>query len=302
MDKPWLAEYPISLETAQRLIQKQFPELKINDIRLLGEGFDNTVIQINEDYAFRFPHRNFAMTLMEGESRILPSIAGHLPLSIPEPIFFGKATKDFPYSFVGYKKVQGKTPYQESLEKKSVSAQKFAFFLKKLHQVPVTRALVHGVTFDNKKRLDISFQKEKIIKNAKVAKELGYCEQAELVLNYLDSIHSFKPTGEVYLVHGDIHIRNVLLNEEDILTGIIDWGDIHIGHRAIDISFIYSYFPKQARDIFFDIYGAIDDETEKLARFRAVFMLVTLFIYGIDRKDQLLVEMVTEGLKLAIVD
>jgi aminoglycoside phosphotransferase (APT) family kinase protein len=302
MEKPWLAEYSISLEKAHQIIHKQFPELEIQDTRSLGEGFDNTVIQINGDYVFRFPRRNVAMHLMEAESQILPAIVGRLPLKVPEPIFFGKPTADFPYSFTGYKMVQGKTPYRESLEKKIISARRFAHFLKRLHQVSVAEAMEYGITFDCKRRLDILFRREQLAKNAKLVKALGYSEQAEIVLAYIDSVKPFGLKEEVSLVHGDIHIRNVLLDNEDVLTGIIDWGDVHVGHRAIDISFIYSYFPTQARQSFFEIYGAIDDETEKLARFRAIFMLVTLFLYGIDLKDKQLIELVTTGLKLAIED
>ena len=302
MEKPWLAEYPISVEKAQQMIHKQFPELEIQDIRLLGKGFDNTVIQINEDYVFRFPRRNVAMHLIEVENQVLPAIVGRLPLKIPEPIFFGKPTEDFPYSFTGYKIVQGKTPYRESLEKKTISAQRFAHFLKRLHQISVPEAMEYGVTFDHKRRLDISFRREQLVENAKLAKDLGYQEQADVVLAYIDSVKPFGHKEEVSLVHGDIHIRNVLLDNEDLLTGIIDWGDVHVGHRAIDLSFIYSYFPTRARQSFFEIYGTIDDETEKLARFRAVFMLVTLFVYGIDLQDEQLIELVTTGLKFAIKD
>jgi aminoglycoside phosphotransferase (APT) family kinase protein len=302
VEKPWLAEHPVSLEIAQRLIHTQIPEVKIHHIRRLGEGFDNTVIQINEDYVFRFPRRDLAMKLMEGENQILPEIVGRLPLLIPEPIFFGKPSKDFPYSFTGYKMVHGKTPYREPLEKKLISARRFAHFLKKLHQVPVAKAIKHGVTIDQMKRLDISFRKANIIKNVKLIKDLGYQKQADVVLAYTDAVQPFEPMGEISLVHGDIHIRNVLLDEEALLSGIIDWGDVHLGHRAIDVSFIYSYFPKQARQAFFEIYGAIDYKTEQLARFRAVFMLVRLFVYGIDLRDEQLIELVTEGLKLAIED
>jgi aminoglycoside phosphotransferase (APT) family kinase protein len=302
MEKPWLAEYPMSLEKAEFLIHTQFPEIDIHYSRLLGEGFDNTVIQVNEEYAFRFPRRDLAMSLMEVENKILPIIAGRLPLSIPEPLFFGKLSEAFPYAFTGYKMLRGKTPYRESIEKKMISARKFACFLKELHQSSVVEATLFGVTLDCKRRLDISLWKSELIDNAKLAESLGYHQQAKLVLAYTESVKPLASTGQVSLVHGDIHIRNVLLSEKDILSGIIDWGDVHLGHRAIDISFIYSYFPKHARQAFFEIYGAIDCETEKLARFRAVFMLVRLFVYAIDRKDEPLIELIKEGLKLAIED
>lgn len=302
MEKPWLAEYPMSSEKAQLLIQVQFPEMEFRDIQMLGEGFDNTVIQVNGECIFRFPRRELAMKLMEVENRILPLIVDQLPLSIPEPLFFGKPSGEFPYTFTGYKMVHGKTPYRETFEEKMISARKFAYFLKELHKIPEDEARACGIKFDSMKRLDMSFQMEQLIKNTKLVKCLGYHDQADLVLAYTHSVKCIEPTGRMALVHGDIHIRNVLLDKEDTLTGIIDWGDVHIGHRAIDLSFIYSYFPKEARQAFFEIYGSIDNETEKLARFRAVFMLIRLFMYAIDYKDERLIELITKGLKLAIED
>jgi len=302
MEKPWLADYPMSLEKAKWLIDQQFPEIEIRDIQLLGEGFDNTVVQLNGEYVFRFPRRELAMKLMKVENQLLPLIVGRVPLEIPEPLFFGRPSESFPYSFTGYKMISGRTPYRESLEGKIASAQKLACFLKVLHDVPVTQAAKCGVTFDQRRRLDLPFQKVKLLENAKLVKRLGYAEQANLVFNYAASVQGMKQARHISFVHGDIHIRNVLLDHSGVLTGVIDWGDVHLGHPAVDLSFIYSYFPKQAREAFFDIYGEIDDETEKLARFRAIFMLVTLFIYAIDRHDKPLIELIAEGLRLAIED
>ncbi|MBR8644486.1 hypothetical protein KEH51_07405 [[Brevibacterium] frigoritolerans] len=54
------------------------------------------------------------------------------------------------------------------------------------------------------------------------------------------------------------------------------------------------------RSAFFEIYGEIEKETESLARFRAIYMLVTLLVYGIDRHDEGLIAITSTGLKFAI--
>lgn len=73
----------------RKLIMLQFPEIELKEIKQLGEGFDNTVIQINGQFVFRFPRRPIAVTLIQVENQLLPSIAGTFPLAIPEPIFLG---------------------------------------------------------------------------------------------------------------------------------------------------------------------------------------------------------------------
>ncbi|MGE7906289.1 phosphotransferase [Peribacillus sp. NPDC094092] len=300
MEKPWLAEYPVSLELAGKLIMLQFPEIELKEIKQLGEGFDNTVIQINGQFVFRFPRRPIAVTLIQVESQLLPSIAGTFPLAIPEPIFFGKPSTLYPYPFTGYKMVKGHLPVEGSTANKAESAKRFAHFLKALHSFPVERAMRLGVKHDGMMRLDVSYRKKSLMENVSNLLKLGFFEQAQAVKDFVETLGELDVQHPVSLVHGDIHIRNVLLDDEGVLAGIIDWGDVHVGNPAIDFSFLYSYFPKEAHRVFFDIYGEIEKETEDLARFRAIYMLVTLLVYGIDRHDEELIAITSTGLKFAI--
>ena len=300
MEKPWLAEFPVSLELAGKLIMLQFPEIELKEIKQLGEGFDNTVIQINGEFVFRFPRRPIAVTLIQVENQLLPSIAGTLPLDIPEPVYFGKPSTIYPYPFTGYKMVKGHLPVEGSLANKVESAKRFAHFLKVLHSFPVERAMRLGVQPDGMMRLDVSYRKKSLMENVSNLLKLGYFEQAYAVKDFVEELGELDVQHPISLVHGDIHIRNVLLDDEGVLAGIIDWGDVHVGNPAIDFSFLYSYFPKEARRGFYEIYGQIEKETESLARFRAIYMLVTLLVYGIDRQDEELIAITSTGLKFAI--
>lgn len=302
MNKPWLAEYPVSLELAGKLIMLQFPEIELEEIKQLGEGFDNTVIQINGQFVFRFPRRPIAVTLIQVENQLLPSIAGTFPLAIPEPIFFGKPSTLYPYPFTGYKMVKGHLPVEGTKAKKVESAKRFARFLKVLHSFSVEKAKRLGVQPDGIMRLDIPYRKKSLMENVSNLIKLGYFEQAHAVKDFVETLGEGELDVQhpISLVHGDIHIRNVLLDDEGVLAGVIDWGDVHIGNPAIDFSFLYSYFPKEVRSAFFEIYGEIEKETESLARFRAIYMLVTLLVYGIDRHDEELIAITSTGLKFAI--
>ncbi|KOR81185.1 hypothetical protein AM232_24180 [Bacillus sp. FJAT-21352] len=300
MNKPWLAEYPVSLELAGKLIMQQFPEIELKEIKQLGEGFDNTVIQINGQFVFRFPRRPIAVTLIQVENQLLPSIAGTFPLAIPEPIFFGKPSTLYPYPFTGYKMVKGHLPVEGTKENKVESAKRFARFLKVLHSFPVKRAMRLGVQPDGMMRLNVPYRKKSLMENVSNLIKLGYFEQAHAVKDFVETLGELDVRHPISLVHGDIHIRNVLLDDEGVLAGVIDWGDVHIGNPAIDFSFLYSYFPKEVRRAFFEIYGEIEKETESLARFRAIYMLVTLLVYGIDRHDEELIAITSTGLKFAI--
>src|SRR6185437_6834136 len=56
----WSAEVELDEGLVRRLIG-QFPELPVRSLRMLAEGWDNTVWLANERYAFRFPRRRIAI-------------------------------------------------------------------------------------------------------------------------------------------------------------------------------------------------------------------------------------------------
>ncbi|MBL4818996.1 MAG: phosphotransferase, partial [Deltaproteobacteria bacterium] len=105
--KPWDAEHRADLDLAKRLIEIQFPNLKPANLKLLGEGWDNLAYEVNQKFVFRFPRRQISVDLIRTESEVLPSVAPRLPLPIPNPIYLGQPTKDYPWPFAGYKMLEG---------------------------------------------------------------------------------------------------------------------------------------------------------------------------------------------------
>src|SRR5690606_21678230 len=81
-------------------------------------------------------------------------------------------------------------------------------------------------------------------------------------------------------VHGDLYARHVMVDGHGALAGIIDWGDVHQGDPALDLSIAASFLPPAARPRFAAAYGAIDDATWARARFRALHSGVALLWYG----------------------
>ena len=79
-----------------------------------------------------------------------------------------------------------------------------------------------------------------------------------------------------------IFISKILVNEYGIVSGIIDWGDLSVGHPACDLSIAYSYLPPYARGVFFETYGGVDEETKLLARLIAVYIAVLILMQSVD--------------------
>ena len=90
------------------------------------------------------------------------------------------------------------------------------------------------------------------------------------------------------LCHGDLGPRHVLTDDSGEPTGIVDWGDVHVGDPAVDLSIAWS-FTREAREAFFRAYGPVDDDRRRLARFRAIDHSASLAFWAseTDRADTL---------------
>ncbi len=70
-------------------------------------------------------------------------------------------------------------------------------------------------------------------------------------------------------MHGDLYPRHLVVSA-GALAGVIDWGDVHVGDPAIDLSLVFGWLPRDARERFFRAYGEVDQATCDRARLRAL--------------------------------
>jgi aminoglycoside phosphotransferase (APT) family kinase protein len=82
------------------------------------------------------------------------------------------------------------------------------------------------------------------------------------------------------VVHGDLYARHLLVDRRRGLCGVIDWGDVHQGDPALDLSILYGFLPAEARPGFLEAYGPVDPGTLRRARFRALVVGALLISYA----------------------
>ncbi|UOY91325.1 phosphotransferase [Ectobacillus sp. JY-23] len=293
----WNPEYIVTQELAKRLIEEQFQELIPVKLSLLGEGFDNTVYLVNNMYVFRFPRRGIAIPLLQTEGEVLPFLAEQLPLAVPEPVYYGTETEQYPYPFLGYKLVKGHAIMQLSSKQRKKMVEPLALFLRTLHDVPVP----DGVTFDERDRLHIEKRRPMLQDYIERIASLNLYD-VTFLREYAINIPHCEHIARETLVHGDLHIRNMIVDTEGNLSGVIDWGDMHQGDRSVDLAAIYTLFEPEDRRVFFDIYGTVQYHERELARFRAIFTNAVLLLYGYDKSDEALVKLAQNSLYLALTN
>ena len=110
----WDADVVIDEMLVRALLAEQFPELEGRSATR-GEGFDNSVWVIDDEWAFRFPRRAIAVPLVARELAVLTRLAPLLPVAVPVPAFVGAASERFPRPFFGHRLLRGVEPADASL-------------------------------------------------------------------------------------------------------------------------------------------------------------------------------------------
>lgn len=291
MGKQWAADIRVSEQLVRQLLMDQFPQLAPVQLQGFGGGWDNVLFLVNETYVFRFPRRIVAVGLIGMENRLLPALSFQLPVPVPNPCFIGKPTVEYPYSFSGYPKLAGNVPYLVKLadEQRGQSAVRWAEFLRALHGIPADCALQYGISrSDCIGRMDIDKRVPMFIERVDEAYNKGLVENPNTLLSIIDELPTtafVKQQKYHTVVHGDLNFRNFLVNNHGILSAVIDWGDAHIGHPAVDLSVVYSFLPPDARADFFEVYGEVAPETLLLAKFRSLYTNIVILMYAHDIAD-----------------
>ncbi|MDN4617705.1 phosphotransferase [Paenibacillus sp. PsM32] len=298
----WDAEWEVSEEQARMLIGRQFPQLSAKQVKRLGWGWDNTVFLIGDEYVFRFPRRTIAIGSIRIEGKLLPKLEVYMTISYPKPLFYGEASDEYPAPFLGYTYVPGNFPIGLTEERRALSAETLAKFLRKLHEFPVQAALNCGVQQDHRNLTDIASRKVKLEGFlSKVVEHLSP-EELSVIEAYISRLQKDRVEALNVLIHGDLHFKNMLVNEKGIISGIIDWGDLNVGHPACDLSVAYSFLPPHARGVFFETYGGANEETKLLAQLIAVYIPMLILMQAVDEGNEVIAAEAKSNIMRALSD
>lgn len=285
---PWSAKVIVDTKIVEQLLNSQFPQISIETLELVGNGWDNTVFLVNDTWIFRFPRREEAVELLLTENKALPLFADKLNIVIPKPKFFGEPSKDFCWPFSGYKFIDGQAAYLMNLtrEERSALAEPLALFLRQLHQLPVDTQIKAVLRNDPIARLNVKNIKKRLANYSTLVKDSSLDDYKSAIDFALSSCQDLEFDKKERVIHGDLYSRHIILDSKKQISGIIDWGDTMIDEPTIDLSIAHSFLPRQAHQCFRSHYGHISDSDWLLARLRAVSYGVSLTSFGYDTGDR----------------
>ncbi len=282
--QPWDAEHPVDRALCRALVGARFPDLRGQELVRIGAGWDNDMWRVGP-VAFRFPRRALGVDLLSNELRALPALrrAAELPAPYPEITHRGEPSAPFPHPWFGYPWLAGIPGDRATIVDRRPLAADLGAFLAALHAVdPTTGSVPPTPRADMARRTAISQPGLRAIAGA-------FPELARAAGEALAALPPNAPPEQRVFLHGDLYSRNLLVDGNGGLAGVIDWGDVAEGDPAVDLSVAWSTLPAAARPAFFAAYGPVDAATRSRARHFAIGHQVMLLAYAIDIEDSGLV-------------
>ena len=294
----WSAEVELDEGLVRRLIG-QFPELPVESLRLLAEGWDNAVWLVDERYAFRFPRRQIAISGVELELELLPKLAPLLPLPVPDPVFRGRPADGYPWPFFGSELLPGRGTCDTDLDDDArlEIALQLAGFLRALHTLDFDEPL----PLDANARADMTMRVPLAREHIAELERLGLSRVPLRVEHILETAERLPPAELPAVVHGDLHFRHVLVEGRRV-TGLIDWGDLCRSDPAIDLPLLWGFVPPEGRAAFLDAYGPVEEEQLLRARVLAFSVWAALAAYAHAEELPSVEREALGGLERALVD
>lgn len=198
----------------------------------LGEGWDSRA-ELVDGWVERRPRRPEVVPQLLRESVVMPWLAPRLPLPVPVPVVVSREPLVVRHELV---------PGDELTTFTAAQGRQLGLFLRALHAVPVVQAEQRGVG-----RMTLPVERFR----AEVRVPGG-----EEFLAKIDGL----PADT--LVHGDLGPEHVL-GRDGVLTGVIDFGDLHVGDAAIDLAWALNSTPPEFADALAETYGVTDELRER---------------------------------------
>lgn len=227
-----------TVDACRTVLHAAFPDLRVERVRFLAEGWDSAVFEIDGGLVFRFPKRDAVDQTIQKEIRLLPELAPFLPPPIPAFTHVSGPVPGHPWHVVGYRKLPGSPLPEIDLTPDLIAAiaPPLAAFLTALHGFPVSRARALGVpTFSPDQWLvrhrDLVGAARDIVRphlDPGTISRFGA---------FWDSVFA-DPASTRYtptLIHGDLNAEHVLIADGEV-SGVIDFGDTMIADPALDLA------------------------------------------------------------------
>lgn len=217
---------------ARKILQQQFPKEKP---RLLGEGYDNWVYEINGKTLIRIPKTPLYKKRLLQEIKLLELLAPHSPFPVPE---YDLIAADG--SFGIYKKIIGKpltvNTYKKLTPKIQANiAKELGSFISIMHSLPIKKLASWGFKDNDNKNLKTQYKRRRTIIHSVLNKG-----ESRAVDAIQEKFFLLSKKYKKVLVHHDLSDEHILLSTNNKkIAGIIDFTDSSFYDPAVDFAWLW---------------------------------------------------------------
>lgn len=268
------ADIEIDEPMVRSLLRAQHPDLADLPLQPMDSGWDNAMYKLGAELAVRLPRRVAVTKLIEHEQQWLPQLAPLLPIAVPAPVRIGLPAENYPSRWSVVPWMRGRNA--DLNEPRPDQAERLAAFLCALHRPAPVDAPVNPY-----RGVPLRERAEQIVERIRRLQRETTLLNDDVVRVYQDAIEAPIDVEPTWL-HGDLHGGNLLVDDDGVITGVIDWGDMTRGDRATDLATLWMNLgDRNARENALRACHGITEATWRRAKGWAVFYGVTLGTSGL---------------------
>lgn len=227
-------------ESVLEVLHDEVPGLTVDSMTFFSDGWKYFVVDVNNDWIFRFPREMTFMPILERERLLLDRLRNHISLPIPYYEFTGSNI-----AFVCYRKIPGEALNTSMYAKLSENvrqgiADALALFLTQMHQ-----AVSPNEAFS------LGFEECKIPVEWIETSLLDTLLSDDLKRIVREALTYFKehPLNEHFvLLHNDLNGENFAfdMNTQKV-SGVFDFSDAAVGHYSMEFGKLFCVHSELAR-------------------------------------------------------
>lgn len=214
---------PQILYEYQKRLTEDFPDLKIDTLKIIGSGWHHDAIEVNSNIIFRIPRGVHDLEKLESgvgvETRLLRRLQDKLPVTIPNPLYV--APQD---AYFGYPKLEG-VLLQDLVTTFNQQDQT------RLREdwVDIAISIHSALTVEEAHAMGVPDFEGPGPSSADRIFKLPNVDQAviDFAKKVIHDMHSLDRSALQYVfIHNDLQFHNMLANSAaKRISGLIDWTD-----------------------------------------------------------------------------
>jgi aminoglycoside phosphotransferase (APT) family kinase protein len=284
----------LTADAVRDVVRAQFPELAVDTLERLGDGWEHEVYLVDGRVAFRFPRyadvgRGFAFE--ERRLALVASVVGDV-VGIPRITRWGRPSVRFPHPFAGHALIPGVAASDPDVPLAPLLADDLGRVLARVHAIPAAASAAAGIDVSVVQRTDLPVAREQIRRWVREVPESARLAPAPCAWLEDAPAPPRAYDGPPRFLHDDLQMEHIIVDRATgRLSGIIDWGGA-FGDPARDFSYVllhggWSFFERSVRAYDLALDEAFAERTLFSARLGAIAWLADALKRGASTSREL---------------